>query len=119
MKMGKKKYTTREDMDKFYEVNKKASYKNLLEKLTVYRGFRPYIMLHGLKFSLSSPVKEQYSKNISKKRYKMYFDFIPKDLKMSLIKLKKKIGKNYPVFFIAEAGVNHNGSLKLGKKLSM
>ncbi len=37
---------------------------------------------------------------------------------MSLIKIKKKkIGKNYPVFFIAEAGVNHNGSLKLGKKL--
>ena len=78
-----KKYTTREDMDKFYEVNKKASYKNLLRKIrAVYiEDFRPYIMLHGLKFSLSSPVKEQYSKNISKKRYKMYFDFIPKDLK--------------------------------------
>lgn len=30
---------------------------------------------------------------------------------------KKKIGKNYPAFLIAEAGVNHNGSLKIGKKL--
>lgn len=29
----------------------------------------------------------------------------------------KKIGKNQPVFVIAEAGVNHNGSLNLAKKL--
>ena len=27
------------------------------------------------------------------------------------------IGDGYPVFFIAEAGVNHNGSIELGKKL--
>ena len=32
---------------------------------------------------------------------------------------KKKIGKNYPAFLIAEAGVNHNGSLKIGKKLNL
>jgi N,N'-diacetyllegionaminate synthase len=37
---------------------------------------------------------------------------------MNTIKIKNKyIGKNYPVFFIAEAGVNHNGSVKLGKRL--
>tara|TARA_B100000575_G_C23113824_1_gene643681 strand:- start:194 stop:1246 length:1053 start_codon:yes stop_codon:yes gene_type:complete len=30
---------------------------------------------------------------------------------------KKTIGENYPLFFIAEAGVNHNGSVELGKKL--
>ena len=30
---------------------------------------------------------------------------------------KKKIGKNNPVFLIAEAGVNHNGSYEIGKKL--
>jgi N,N'-diacetyllegionaminate synthase len=29
----------------------------------------------------------------------------------------KKVGDGHPVFFIAEAGVNHNGSLKLGKQL--
>ena len=29
----------------------------------------------------------------------------------------KLIGENHPLFFIAEAGVNHNGSLKLGKQL--
>lgn len=29
----------------------------------------------------------------------------------------KKIGKNHPIFVIAEAGVNHNGSLDLAKKL--
>ncbi len=29
----------------------------------------------------------------------------------------RKIGNGYPVFFIAEAGVNHNGSLELGKQL--
>ncbi len=29
----------------------------------------------------------------------------------------KKTGKNFPVFIIAEAGVNHNGSLRLAKKL--
>ena len=29
----------------------------------------------------------------------------------------RKVGDNHPLFFIAEAGVNHNGSLKLGKKL--
>lgn len=29
----------------------------------------------------------------------------------------KKIGDGHPVFFIAEAGVNHNGSIELGKKL--
>ncbi len=37
---------------------------------------------------------------------------------MNSIKIKNKlIGKKHPLFFIAEAGVNHNGSLKLGKKL--
>ncbi len=29
----------------------------------------------------------------------------------------RKIGDGYPVFFIAEAGVNHNGSTKLGLQL--
>ena len=29
----------------------------------------------------------------------------------------KMIGDDHPVFFIAEAGVNHNGSIELGKKL--
>tara|TARA_B110000014_G_scaffold261513_1_gene253375 strand:+ start:576 stop:1643 length:1068 start_codon:yes stop_codon:yes gene_type:complete len=29
----------------------------------------------------------------------------------------KMIGENYPIFFIAEAGVNHNGSLEKAKKL--
>ncbi len=29
----------------------------------------------------------------------------------------KNIGDGHPVFFIAEAGVNHNGSIKLGKEL--
>jgi N,N'-diacetyllegionaminate synthase len=29
----------------------------------------------------------------------------------------KSIGDGHPVFFIAEAGVNHNGSIELGKKL--
>jgi len=37
---------------------------------------------------------------------------------MRKIKIKNKfIGKNYPIFFIAEAGVNHNGSIKYAKKL--
>ena len=30
---------------------------------------------------------------------------------------KKKIGQNYPAFLIAEAGVNHNGSVRIAKKL--
>jgi|TARA_B110000438_G_scaffold301894_1_gene357995 sialic acid synthase SpsE len=30
---------------------------------------------------------------------------------------KKFIGKNYPAFIIAEAGINHNGKLKFAKKL--
>ena len=29
----------------------------------------------------------------------------------------KMVGDEHPVFFIAEAGVNHNGSVVLGKKL--
>ena len=29
----------------------------------------------------------------------------------------KKIGENYPIFLIAEAGVNHNGKIKIAKKL--
>jgi N,N'-diacetyllegionaminate synthase len=33
-------------------------------------------------------------------------------------KIKNKwIGDNHPIFFIAEAGVNHNGSVDIGKKL--
>ncbi len=78
-----KKVSTREDMEDFYEVEKTITYKNLLRKIKAcyMEDFRPYIMKHGLKFSLSSPFKEQHSKIISKKRYKMYFDFIPKDLK--------------------------------------
>ena len=37
---------------------------------------------------------------------------------MKKIKIKNKfIGDNYPIFFIAEAGVNHNGSMKYAKKL--
>ena len=30
---------------------------------------------------------------------------------------KKVVGDNFPVFVIAEAGLNHNGSLEIGKKL--
>lgn len=30
---------------------------------------------------------------------------------------KRRIGEEHPVFFIAEAGVNHNGDINLGKKL--
>ena len=30
---------------------------------------------------------------------------------------KRKIGKDYPCFIIAEAGANHNGSVTLAKKL--
>ena len=34
------------------------------------------------------------------------------------IKISNKwIGENYPVFITAEAGINHNGSLKIAKKL--
>ena len=29
----------------------------------------------------------------------------------------KVVGNGHPVFFIAEAGVNHNGSIKLAKQL--
>ena len=29
----------------------------------------------------------------------------------------KKVGDDHPVFFIAEAGVNHNGSIDMGKQL--
>ena len=37
---------------------------------------------------------------------------------MKKIKIGNKfIGENQPIFFIAEAGVNHNGSLELAKKL--
>ena len=38
---------------------------------------------------------------------------------MNTIKLRngKCIGSNYPMFIIAEAGVNHNGSIEIAKKL--
>ena len=36
---------------------------------------------------------------------------------MEFVIKNKKIGSNHPIFFIAEAGVNHNGSLDLGKQL--
>ena len=29
----------------------------------------------------------------------------------------RKVGEDYPVFIIAEAGVNHNGDIKLAKQL--
>jgi len=31
----------------------------------------------------------------------------------------KKVGENNPCFIIAEAGVNHNGNLRLAKSLLM
>ena len=37
---------------------------------------------------------------------------------MSLLKIGgKKIGSDSPAFIIAEAGINHNGELKIAKKL--
>ena len=37
---------------------------------------------------------------------------------MKTIKISNRnIGNKYPVFFIAEAGVNHNGSINLAKKM--
>ena len=37
---------------------------------------------------------------------------------MKLVKIANKlIGKGQPTFIIAEAGVNHNGKIKLAKKL--
>ena len=39
-------------------------------------------------------------------------------LKIEDIKIgKRKIGYNQPVYFIAEAGVNHNGNIKLALKM--
>lgn len=45
--------------------------------------------------------------------------FLNKMLKEEIVVdwMDKKIGKNHPVFIIAEAGVNHNGSLDLAMKL--
>ncbi|MBI2627884.1 MAG: N-acetylneuraminate synthase [Candidatus Niyogibacteria bacterium] len=40
-----------------------------------------------------------------------------KRVKDMIIIGKKRIGKDYPVFIIAEAGVNHNGSLQIALKL--
>ena len=40
-------------------------------------------------------------------------NFFDQELKIQ----NKKIGENYPTFIIAEAGVNHNGSLKNAFKL--
>jgi len=37
--------------------------------------------------------------------------------RMEIEILSRKIGDGHPVFFIAEAGVNHNGSLEMGKQL--
>lgn len=39
---------------------------------------------------------------------------------MNIMKIKiskKTIGENHPIFFVAEAGINHNGKLRLAKKL--
>ena len=43
---------TRKYLNNFYKINKHISKKNLDNKLraTVYKGFRPYILLHGKKF---------------------------------------------------------------------
>ena len=44
--------------------------------------------------------------------------FKGKNKKMKTIEIgNKTIGENHPVFIIAEAGVNHNGSIELAKKL--
>ena len=40
-----------------------------------------------------------------------------KSLRPLVESLHKLIGDNHPLFFIAEAGVNHNGSIDLGKQL--
>ena len=37
-----------------------------------------------------------------------------------IIKIGKKIiGKNYPVFIVAELGINHNGRVALAKKMML
>ena len=37
---------------------------------------------------------------------------------MNEIRIKsRKIGDSFPIFVIAEAGINHNGSLKLAKQM--
>ena len=39
-------------------------------------------------------------------------------MKKKIFKInKRKIGENYPPIIIAELGINHNGSLKIAKKL--
>lgn len=45
----------------------------------------------------------------------MKLPFIPKSKKVKIG--SKYVGQNYPVFFIAEIGINHNGDLNLAKKL--
>ena len=36
---------------------------------------------------------------------------------MSIKILNKNIGNSFPTFFIAEAGLNHNGDINLAKKM--
>ena len=40
------------DLEKFYKINKNISKKNLEKKIraTLFKSFRPYILIHGKKF---------------------------------------------------------------------
>jgi sialic acid synthase SpsE/protoporphyrinogen oxidase len=54
--------------------------------------------------------KESIRNQVSKNHYNLKLN--------STVKLGKyKVGDNYPVYVIAEAGLNHNGDIKLAKKL--
>ena len=63
-------------------------------------------------FDLSEIISKKDMKSINIKRDKSLFKF-----NQSITNKNIKIGKNYKPFVIAEAGINHNGSLEIAKKL--
>ena len=63
-------------------------------------------------FDLAEIISKKDVKSINIKRDKSFFKF-----NKSIINKSIKIGDNYKPFIIAEAGINHNGSLEIAKKL--
>lgn len=87
-----------------------SSLKNLQKYKTFYeKKILPYIM----PFHSSIDIDKIEDLFIAEKmlEYK-------REIKNNYIQIKdQRIGSNFPVFFIAEAGVNHNGKIELAKKL--
>lgn len=114
LKINKKiPHLRQKEKNKYFRPNG-AIYISSLENLKKYKTFyQKNTIGYEMDFYNSIDIDKLEDLYIAEKMLEVRTEINRNDIKIG----NRIIGKGFPVFFIAEAGVNHNGNLEIAKKL--